>query len=90
MSFRAGSVWEDVREIPKYLNLVWSKGHISGSLKDIQKENDIQPQVLKSKIAHDFITLSNFKEHESLWKQYLIDDVLGLADVTLKHGYSNQ
>ena len=36
------------------------------------------------------ITLSNYKEHEKLWKPYLIDDVLFLAYVVSKHGNSIQ
>ena len=59
-------------------------------MKDVQEEYNIQPQLLKGKIAHDLITLSNYKEHESLWKPYLIDDVLGLAYVVSKHGNSIQ
>ena len=42
LSFRAGSVYEDDREIPKYAKFVCSKGDIMGSLKDIQKEYNIQ------------------------------------------------
>ena len=89
LSFRAGSVSKDDREIPKYAKLVCSKCHITGSLKDIQKEYNIQPQLLKGEIAHDLITLSNYKEHEKLWKP-LVDDVLGLAYVVSKHGNSIQ
>ena len=37
-------------------------------------------------IDHNLITLSNYKEHENIWKPYLIDDVLGLAAVVAKHG----
>ena len=36
-SFKAGSVIENDVEIPKYMNFVCSKCHISGSLKEIQK-----------------------------------------------------
>ena len=90
LSFRAGSVYEDDREIPKDAKFVRSKCHISGSLKEIQKEYNIQPQLLKGEIAHDLITLSNYKEHENLWRSYLIDDVLGLAYVVSKHGNSIQ
>ena len=90
MSFEAGFLWEDKREIPKNLKFVCSKCHITGSLKDIQKEYDIQPQVLKGERAHDLITLNNYKEHEKLWKSYLIDDVLCLAYVVSKHGNSIQ
>ena len=36
-SFRAGCVWEDDREIPKYIKFICSKCHIARSLKDIQK-----------------------------------------------------
>ena len=81
---------EDDREIPKYAKFVCSKCHITGSLKDIRKEYNIQPQLLKGEIAHDLIKLSNYKEHEKLWKPYLVDDVLGLTYVVSKHGNSIQ
>ena len=90
LSFRAGSVWEDDREIPKYAKLVRSKCHIAGSLKGIQKEYNIQPQLLKGEIAHDLIALNNYKEHENLRKLYSIEDVLCLAYVVSKHGNSIQ
>ena len=35
---------------------------------------------------HNKITSSNYKEHDKLWKPYLVDDVLGLAAVVAKHG----
>ena len=90
LSFRARSVYEDDGEIPKYAKLVCSICHITGFLRDIQKEYNIQPQLLKGEKAHDLITLSNYKEHESLWKPFLIDDVLCLAYVVSKHGNSIQ
>ena len=68
------------------MNFVCSKVYISGSLKKIQKEYNIQPQLIKGEIDHNPITLSNYKEHEKLWKPNLIDDVLGLAAVVAKHG----
>ena len=86
LSFKAGSVFEDDREIPKYVKFVCSKCHISGSLKTIQKEYNRQLQLLKGEIEHDLITLSNYKQHDNQWKPYLIDDVLGLAYVISKHG----
>ena len=90
LSFRAGSIYEDDREIPKIAKFVCSKCHISGSLKDNQKEYNIQQHFLKGEIVHDLITLSKNKELENLWKPYLIDDVLGLAYVVSKHGNSIQ
>ena len=86
LSFRVGSVYEDGKEIPQYMKFVCSKVHIPGSLKKIQKEYNIQPQLIKGEIDHNLITLSNYKEHENIWKPYLIDDVLGLAVVVAKHG----
>ena len=86
ISFRVGTVYEDDREIPKYMKFVCSKVHISGSLKKIQKEYNIQPQLIKGEIDHNLITLSNYKEREHLWKPYLVDDVLGLAAVIARHG----
>ena len=85
LSFKAGSVYEDDREVPKYTKFVCLKCHISGSLKDIQKEYNIQPQLLKGETARDSITLSNYKKLENQWKPYLIDGVLGLAYVISKH-----
>ena len=61
LSSRAGSLWEDDRETPKYAKFVCSKCHISGSLKEIRKEYNIQPQLLKREIEHDLITLSKYK-----------------------------
>ena len=90
LSFRAGSAYEEDREIPKYAKCVRSKCHIVGFSKDFQKEHIIQRQLLKGEIAHDLITLSIYKEHEILWKPYLIDDVLGPAYVVSKHGKSIQ
>ena len=65
LRFKAGSVFEDDREIPKYLKIVCSKCHISGSLKSIRKDYNIQPHLLKSEIEHDLITLSNYKQNEN-------------------------
>ena len=68
------------------MKVVCSKVHICGSLNKKQKENNIQPQLIKSEIDHILIALSNYKEHEKLWNSYLIDDVLGLAAVVAEHG----
>ena len=76
LSFKAGSVNENEREKSKYMKFVCSKCHIAGSLKEIQKEYKIQPDLMKDEINHN---ISNYKEYESSWKLYLIDDVLGLA-----------
>ena len=87
---KAGSAYENDREIPKYMKFVCLLCHIAGSLKDIRKEYNIQPQLSKAEIAHDLIALSNYKGHESLWKLHLINDVLGLVYVVSKHGNSIQ
>ena len=86
LSFRAGFVWEGDRELPKYIKFVCSKYHNSGSLKEIQKDYNIQPHFLKGEYSHDLITLSTKKKDENHWKLYLIDDVLGLVFVISKHG----
>ena len=86
LRFRVGTVYEDDRAIPQYMNFVCSKVHISGFLKKIQKEYNIQPQVINGEIDHNLITLSNYKQHEKIWKPYFIDDVLGLAAFVGKHG----
>ena len=91
VSFKVGSVCDDDnREIPQYMKFVCSKVHLSGSLKKIQKEYRIQPQLLKSEMEHNDISLSNYKEKEQLWKPYLVNDVLGLAAVIAKHGNNIQ
>ena len=90
MKFRAGSVSEDDREIPKDMKFVCSNCHISGSLKNIQKENKIQRQLLKGKITHGLITLSQYKQHETVCELHLFDDVLGLIYVISKHGNAIQ
>ena len=90
LSFKAGSVLEDDREIPKYMKFLCSKCHISGSLKSIQKEYNIQPDIMKGEIDHDLINTGNFKNYENLCRPYLIDDVLGLTYVLAKYGNSIQ
>ena len=86
LSFRVGTVYEDGEEIPQYMKFVCSKVHISGSLKKIQNEYNIQPQLFTGEIDQNLITLSHYKEHEKLWKPYLVDNMLGLASVVAKHG----
>ena len=86
LSFRVGTFHEDNKEKPRYMKFVCSKVHISGSLKKIQKEYNIQSRLITGEIDHNLIMFSNYKEHEKLWKPYLIDDVLGLAAVVAKHG----
>ena len=63
-SFRFGTVHEDGKEKPQYMKFVCSKVHFSGSLKKKQKENNIQPQLIKGEIDDNLITLSNYKAHE--------------------------
>ena len=65
-SFKAGSAYEDDREIPKYMKFVCSKCHISSSLKDNQKEYNIQPQLSKGETAHDSITLLIYKKNTKI------------------------
>ena len=87
VSFRAGSVYdENNREIPQYMKFVCSKVHISGSLKKIQKKENIQSQLLKSEIDHNLENLHNYKEIEHIWRPYLVGDDLGLAALIAKHG----
>ena len=85
LSFRIGTVHADDKKLPQYMKFVCSKVHISASLKKIQKEYNIQPQLIKGEIDQNFMTLSNYKEHEKSWKSYLVDDVLCLAAVEAKH-----
>ena len=86
LGLKAGSVIDDGREIPKYMKFVCSKCHISGLLKSIQKENNIQPDLRKGEIDHDLINIGNYEKYENLWRPYLLDDVLGIAYVVAKHG----
>ena len=86
LSFKRGSVYEDDKEIPKHMKFVCSKCHIAGSLKSIQKEYNIQPDLMKSEIDHDLINIGKYKSYENLWRPYLIDDILGLAYVFDRHG----
>ena len=90
LSFKAGSVTEDDKEIPKNMKHVCSKCHISGSLESIQKECNIQPDLMKVEIYHDLTNFGNYKDLENLWRPYLVVDVLGLAYVVAKHGSSIQ
>ena len=86
LSFRVGTVYDDDREIPQYMKFVCSKVVIPGSLKKIQKEYNIQPQLIEGEIDHNLITLSIYMQLEKICKPYLIDDVLGIAAVVAKHG----
>ena len=86
LSFRVGTIYDNNnKEIPQYMKFVCSKVHISGSLRTIQKDYGIQPQLLKTEMEHSVITLSNYIEKERFWKPYLINDVLGLGMLVPKH-----
>ena len=68
LSFRVGTIYDNNNEeIPQYMKFVCSKVHISGSLRKIQKDYGIQPQLLKTEMEHSDITLSNYIEKESFW-----------------------
>ena len=81
---------EDDKEITKYMKFVCSMCHISGSLNSIQKEYNIQTDSMKGEIDHDLINFVNSEDYKNLWRPYLIDDVLTLAYVVVKHGNSIQ
>ena len=83
---RVGTVFENDREIPLYMKFVCSEVHISGSLRKIQKEYEIQPQLLKTEMEHNDVTLYNYREKKHIWKPYLINDILGLAMLVARHG----
>ena len=86
LSFGVGSIHDNNnKEIPQYMKFVCSKVHISGSLRKIQKDYGIQPQLLQTEMEHSDITLSNYIEKERFWKPYLINDVLGLGMLVAKH-----
>ena len=84
LSFKAGSVIEDDKRIPKYMNSVCSKCHISGSLKEIQKEYKIQPNLMKEQFDHKVINFSNYKDYGTSYKPYFMGDVLGLVYVVAR------
>ena len=79
LSFKAGSVIENDREITEFMKFVRSKCHISGSLESIQKEDNIQSDLMKGEINHGLININNYKDYEKLRRPYIIDHVLGLA-----------
>ena len=72
------------------MNFVCSKCHKSGSLKSVQKEHNIQPDLMKGEISRDLINIDKYKDYEDLWRPYLVDDVLGLACFIAKQGNSIQ
>ena len=72
------------------MTFVCPKSQLSGSLKSIEKKNNIQPDVMKDEINHDLINIGYYKVYENLWRPYLIDDLLGLANVIAKLSNSNQ
>ena len=86
LSFKPGFSIEDDEEIPKYMKFVCPKCRMAGLIKQLQKENNIQPDIMKGGINHNVINISNYKEYESSWKLYLIDNVLRLAYLVAKHG----
>ena len=45
---------------------------------------------MEGEFDHDLIKISNYRDYEILGKPYLIDDVLGLANVKAKHSNSIQ
>ena len=81
LNFKAGSVIEDDREVPKFMKCVFSNCHISGSLKSIQKEYNIQADLMKDEINHDLINIGIYKNYGNLLAPYLIDDVLYRASI---------
>ena len=87
-SNKIGSVIEDDRKVPKYVKLVCPKSYKSGSLKSIQKEYNIQPDLVKGEIYHDLINFGNCKDYKNLWRPFIIDDLLGLAYIIAKHSNS--
>ena len=68
LSFNAGSVIENDREFPNFMKIVCSKCHSSVSFKGIQKEYNIQPDLMKGEIDHDLINIAKHKDYENLWR----------------------
>ena len=54
----------------------------------IQKEYNIQPDLVKGEINHDLYSIGIYRVYENLWKPYLKDEVLGLGYAIAKHGNS--
>ena len=48
---------------------------MSGSLKCLEKEDNIQPDLMRVEINHDFIDIDNYKDYENIWRHCLLDDV---------------
>ena len=63
LSFKAGYYIEDGKEDPKYMKFVCSKCHLSGSLKSIQKEYNIQPDLMEDEIDHGLINIGIYKDY---------------------------
>ena len=63
--FKASSVIEDDKEVPKYMKLDFSNCHWSGSLKEIQKKYEIPPNLMKKEIDHNAIIISIYKNYEN-------------------------
>ena len=57
---------ENDEETIKYMRLVSSKCHISGSLKSIQQEHNIQPDLKKGEIIHDLINIGIYEDYANL------------------------
>ena len=74
-----------VNNTPQYIKIVCSRSHISGSLADIGREYGVQPQLLKSEMDHNKITMDNYRSLEHEWIPYLELDCLSLAFVYARH-----
>ena len=72
------------------MKFVCSKCHVSGSLKSIQREYNIQPELLGGELDHGLNNIGKYNGYENLWRPYLVDDVWGLAYMVAKHGNNYQ
>ena len=73
-------------DIPPYMKFICSRVHIAGELRKIEKEYNVQPELLKSNMEHNQVNIHNYKDLEHIWKPYLKLDILGLASLIAKHG----
>ena len=62
LNFKAVFVSDNDKGIPKYMKFVCSKCHITGSLKEKQREHKIQPNLMKEEIDHNVFIISKYKD----------------------------
>ena len=79
LSFRCDVKIANTVEVPQYVKFTCSKSHINGSLEKIDRENSLQPELLKGEIEHSAFKKTNFALLRHTWEACLNLDVLCLA-----------